>query len=390
MKNRQIQTTDNQFLQEMIQKSIEGSLTPVLEHLLNQMMLLQREFFLGAGLYERNELREGYANGYKPLTIKSPHGKFAVQVPQVRSTEEPFRPTVLDCFSRAEKAFRAAIAEMYINGVSTRKVSKIIESLWPEGISSGTVSNITKELDESLSAFRNRQLTGTYKFVWLDAQYEKVRQDGIVKSFAVLIAIGLNENGEREVLGVSGKMSEAEIHWREFLESLMARGLKGVELIISDDHYGLKAARQAVLPATPWQRCFFHLQQNAQSKITNVKQRKEIGNDLKSIFSTTSITDAKELAKKFAAKWEKKSKKISEWLEDACNESFTYFKFEDHYWKKIRTSNPLERLNKEIKRRTKVVSIFPSEESCIRLISAILVEANENWSGRCYIKQTQE
>ena len=390
MKNTQIQTTDNQFLQEMLQKSIEGSLNPVIEHLVNQMMLLQRESFLGAGLYERNESREGYANGYKPLTIKSPQGKLAVNVPQVRGTEELFRPSVLECFSRSEKAFRAAIGEMYVHGVSTRKVTKIVENLWPEGISSGTVSNIAKELDKSLAAFRERQFTSPYKFIWLDAQYEKVRQDGVVQSFAVLVAIGLNEDGEREVLGVSGKISEAEIHWREFLESLMSRGLKGVELIISDAHSGLQAARQAVLPAVPWQRCFFHLQQNAQSKITNIKQRKEIANDLKSIFATRSLVDSKELLKRYTQKWEKKSKKMFEWMEEACQESFTYFKFEECYWNKIRTSNPLERLNREIKRRTKVVSIFPSEESCIRLVSAILVETHENWSGRCYIKSTEE
>ncbi len=202
--------------------------------------------------------------------------------------------------------------------------------------------------------------------------------------------MGLNESGEREVLGVSGKISEAEIHWREFLESLLSRGLRGVELIISDAHSGLQTARQEVLPAVPWQRCFFHLQQNAQSKITNIKQRKEIANDMRSIFSTSSLTDSKELLNRYTKKWEKKSKKMSEWMEEACIESFTYFKFDDIYWKKIRTSNPLERLNREIKRRTKVVSIFPSEESCIRLVSAILVETHENWSGRCYIKSTQE
>ncbi len=292
MKSNQIQKTDNQFIQDMIQMSIEGSMNQVMEHLVNQMMLLQREQFLGAEPYERVEEREGYANGFKPRILKTPQGKLHVKVPQVRNSETPFYPEVLEGFSRSEKAFRAAIGEMYVNGVSTRKVAKVIESIWPDGVSSGTVSNIAKELDESLEAFRNRPLTDTYKFVWLDAQYEKVRYDGIVQSMAVLVAIGLNSKGEREILGVSAKVSEAEIHWREFLEGLMSRGLRGVELIISDSHKGLAAARKSVLPSIKWQRCFFHLQQNAQSKINSIKQRKEIANDIRSIFSQMSRVDA--------------------------------------------------------------------------------------------------
>lgn len=389
MKNSQTQATDNQFFKEMIQETVNGSMSHVMERFYNQMMALQREFFIGAGPYERTEDRQGYANGFKPLTIKSPMGKLNIQVPQVRQSNEIFRPSVLEGISRSEKALRAAIGEMYVQGVSTRKVSKIVQNLWPEGVSSGTVSNIAKELDAALESFRNRALDGTYKFVWLDATYQKVRLDGVVQSMAVLIAIGLNEAGEREVLGVSGKISEAEIHWREFLESLLARGLKGVELIISDDHSGLKAARQAVLPAVKWQRCFYHLQQNAQSKISHVGQRKEIAADLRSVFAQTTQEDATTLLKRYVKKWEKKAPRLSEWMEKACAESFTYFKFDEKYWRKIRTSNPLERLNREVKRRTKVVSIFPSEESCIRLISAMLVETNDSWAGRVYIKATE-
>jgi len=386
MKSNIINTTDTEFLQEMITKTVEGSMNQVMEHLLNKMMLLQRESFLGAGAYQRIDSRDGYANGFKPLTIKSPQGKLSVSLPQVRNTNEPFRPSVLEGFSRSEQALRAAIGEMYIQGVSTRKVSKIVEHLWPDGVSSGTVSNITKELDTHLDEFRNRPLKGRYKFIWVDAEYEKVRQGGLIQSFAVFIAIGLNEKGEREVLGVSGKISEAEIHWREFFESLQERGLCGVELIISDDHSGLKAARQSVMPSIPWQRCFFHLQQNAQSKIKNISQRKSIANDLRGVFAQSELKDAKESLSRMVKKWEKKAPKLSDWLEEACLESFTFFKFKEFYWKKIRTSNPLERLNREIKRRTKVASIFPSESSCIRLISAVLMETNENWSERIYIK----
>jgi transposase-like protein len=370
----------------MIEKTLEKSMSHAVEHMLNQMMLLQRQHFLGVGPYERSDLRDGYANGFKPLTVKTGNGKLALEVPQVRDASAKFRPSVLEGLTRSEKAMRIAIAEMYIQGVSTRKVKSIIQKFWPEGISSTTVSNMTKELDQHLELFRSRPLTGAYKFVWLDAQYEKVRQNGSVQSFAMFVAMGLNEYGNREIIGVSGKISEAEIHWAEFLESLLARGLKGVELLIADNHSGLKAARKAVLPSVPWQRCLFHLQQNAQAMVVSVSQRKAIAIDIKGIFSQVNLNDAIRAAAEVAKKWEKRNKKFSEWVEDACAESFTYFKFKEEYWRKIRTSNPLERTNREIKRRTRVASIFPSEESCMRLVTAILIEAHENWSERSYIK----
>ena len=388
MKNNQINASEKDLLQEMIQKAVNESMSGAVEFMYNRLMLLQREQFIGAGPYERSDDRDGYANGFKPLKVKTGSGVLELEIPQVRNASEKFRPSVLEGLNRSEKALRLSIAEMYFQGVSTRKIKTIMKNLWPEGVSSGTVSNMAKELDSQLESFRTRPLEGQYKFIWLDAQYEKVRQDGIVQSFAVLVAMGLNQDGKREIIGVSGKISEAEIHWREFLESLCKRGLKGIELIISDDHSGLKAARRSVFPSVPWQRCFFHLQQNAQSKVNSITQRKSIANDMKAIFSQVSISHAKRMASEVSIKWKKKSSKFSDWVEDACAESFTYFKFEEDYWRKIRTSNPLERTNREIKRRTKVATIFPSEESCIRLVTAILIEAHENWGERNYIKIT--
>jgi len=388
MKNNQIPQADKEFLQEMIHKTVNDSMSHAVEFMMNRLMLFQREEFLGASPYERSDDRDGYANGFKPLTVKTGEGKLKLSVPQVRDASSSFRPSVLEGLTRSEKALRVAIAEMYFQGVSTRKVKAVMKNLWPEGVSSGTVSNMAKELDSQLRQFRNRSLTGRYKFIWVDAQYEKVRQNGIVQSFAVLVAMGLNEDGKREIIGVSGKISEAEIHWREFLESLLRRGLTGVELIISDDHSGLKAARQSVFPSVPWQRCFFHLQQNAQSKVNSISQRKAIAIDMKGIFSQVNIIDARRMASEVAEKWKTRSIKFSCWVEEACEEGFSYFNFDNQYWRKIRTSNPLERTNREIKRRTRVASIFPSEESCIRLVSAILVEAHENWSERKYIKLT--
>lgn len=388
MKNKQILHSEKDFIEDLIKKTVNDSMTHAVEFMMNQLMLVQRQHFLGVEHYERSDERDGYANGFKSRKVKTGTGQLNLEIPQVRNASSQFTPTVLEGLTRSEKAMRIAIAEMYIQGVSTRKVKSIVKQFWPEGVSSTTVSNMSKELDDHLEIFRNRPLTQKYKFVWLDAQYEKVRQDGAVQSLAVLVAMGLNEEGKREIIGISGKVSEAEIHWAEFLESLMERGLKGVELVISDDHSGLKAARQSVIPSVPWQRCFFHLQQNAQSKVTTQAQRKSIATELKGIFSQTSLRDAKRAASEASKRWEKRSKKFSEWVEDACVESFTYFKFEERYWRKIRTSNPLERTNREIRRRTKVATIFPSEESCIRLVTAVLVEAHENWSERNYIKVT--
>lgn len=386
MKSRQIRQTDSEFIQSLIEKTIHSSMSEILENFLNHIMLLQRDQFLNAMPYQRTDSRNGYANGFKPLTIKSPEGKLKVSVPQVRNSSGPFRPTTIDCASRSENALRAAIGEMYVNGVSTRKVTNVVDKLWPDGISSGTVSNIAKELDTDLEAFRNRSLISNYKYVWLDAIYEKVRINGTIQSSAILIAIGLNADGRREVLGVSAELSEAETHWRCFLESLSNRGLKGVELFISDDHVGLKKARKAVYPSVPWQRCFFHIQQNAQSKITSADQRIAIADDMKSIFNQPTIADAEMRLKVVVENWSSINPKFADWADEACREAFTYFNFPSEHWRKIRTTNPLERLNKEIRRRTKVASIFPSESSCLRLISAILVEQHEMWSDRCYIK----
>ena len=212
MKNKKVLTSEKEFIEDLIQKTVNNSITQAVEFMMNQLILVQRQHFLGVGPYERSEERDGYANGFKPKTIKTGSGKLSLEIPQVRDASETFRPTILEGLSRSEKALRLTIAEMYIQGVSTRKVNSIVKEFWPEGVSSTTVSNMTKELDEQFDRFRNRPLVQKYKFVWLDAQYEKVRQDGMVQSFAVLVAMGLNEEGKREIIGISGKMSEAEIH----------------------------------------------------------------------------------------------------------------------------------------------------------------------------------
>jgi transposase-like protein len=248
------------------------------------------------------------------------------------------------------------------------------------------VSNVAKILDSELEKFRKRPLSEPFRYVFLDAQYQRVRYAGAVRSLAVLLAIGVNSEGKREILGVSVSLSEAEVHWRDFLQSLVARGLSGMELVISDDHSGLKAARQAVMPSVPWQRCQFHMSQNAQAYVPSVSMRQEIAQAMRDIFSQPGVDEAREMAKKVIKRYEEKAPKFAKWLEENIEEGFTVFKLPRPLWRKLRTSNGLERLNREIKRRTRVATLFPNEASCLRLITAVLQEINEEWvTGRSYI-----
>lgn len=239
-------------------------------------------------------------------------------------------------------------------------------------------------MDEILEKWRNR-LIGRYRYVYLDARYEKVRVDGCVVDCAVLVAKGINEEGRREIIGVSVSLSEAEVHWRTFFESLVARGLNGIEMLISDAHTGLAAARKCVFPSVPWQRCQFHLQQNAQAYITKQDQRVEVGDTIRHIFNAPNRAEAERLLKVAIDSCQTKNAKLSEWMESNIPEGFTVFNVvqSQGHQKKLRTTNPLERVNREIKRRTRVVGIFPNTESCLRLVSAVLMEMSEDWqTGR--------
>ena len=250
---------------ELIAEKGFAGMTEAMQILFNEAMLIERSRYLQVEPYERSEWRQDYANGFKPKQLKTRLGELSLQVPQVRSSA--FYPSFLEKGIRSERALKMALAEMYVQGVSTRKVDAILQELCGLQVSSTEVSRAAKLLDEELAKWKQRPL-GKYPFVWVDARYEKVRQSGCVIDSAVLIAYGIHEEGKREIIGVSVSLSEAEIHWRGFLESLITRGLHGIELIISDAHSGLKAALKAVFPSIPWQRCQFHLQQNAQAYVT--------------------------------------------------------------------------------------------------------------------------
>jgi len=377
-------TTFFEILETLIANGPEQFLG-IMRLLLNEAMKIERNQFLQAAPYERSEERRGYANGYKPKTLKTRMGPVTVEVPQVRGLR--FYPRSLEKGSRSEKALKLAIAEMYVTGVSTRRVTKITEMLCGLEVSSTQVSRLTKELDEQLQAFRERPL-GSFEYVYLDARYEKVRYQGSVRDVAVLIAVGANKGKPREVLGVSVSLSEAEIHWRTFLESLSNRGLHGIQLITSDDHHGLKAARQKVFPSVPWQRCQFHMQQNVQYYAPKISMRGELADVMRNIFNAPDIHIAREAVQRAVLCYQDKAPEFVKWLEENIEDGLTFFQFPAVHHRRIRTVNGLERLNQEIARRTRIARLFPNIESCLRLVSAVLAEINDDWmAGRMYLSK---
>jgi transposase-like protein len=363
-------------------------LPELIRQVINTAMQLERQKHLGASLYERSPERQGYANGYKPKTVKTRVGKVTFDVPQVRSGD--FYPEALEKGLRSERALMLAMAEMYVQGVSTRKVAAITEQLCGTAITSSQVSRASAMLDKTLEGWRERPL-GEIIYLYLDARYEKVRIDGQIRDVAVLLGSGVDRLGKRQVLGVSVSLSEHELHWRTFLQSLVSRGLRGIQLIISDDHAGLRAARLAVFGGIPWQRCQFHLQQNAAAYVTRQEMRKEVAADIRNIFNAPDRSTAETYLANTVQNYQHKASRLAEWLEKNIPEGLTVFDFPAEHRRKIRTTNGLERVSREIARRTRVVTIFPSESSCLRLISAILMEIDEDWqTGRTYLSFGKE
>lgn len=351
--------------------------------IINTAMQAERQQYLGVAPYERSPERQDYANGYKPKTVTTRVGDITFAVPQVR--EGSFYPGALEKGLRSERALTLTLAEMYVQGVSTRKVAAITERLCGHQVSSTQVSRATAQLDQSLQAWRERRLEQC-PYLYLDATYLPIRQDGQVRDGAVFIAVGVNSAGKRSILGVSVSLSEAEVHWREFLQSLVDRGLRGVQLIISDAHPGLKAARRAVFGGVPWQRCQFHLQQNAQGYVSRQEQQAEVGADLRAIFNARDQAEAKTLLAEAVSKYSQSAPRLADWLETNLPEGLTVFAFPKAHRRRLRTANGLERLNREIRRRARVVSIFPNEAAALRLVTALLMETSEAWeTGRTYL-----
>ena len=356
--------------------------------LINEAMRLERERHLAVAPYERSPQRQGYANGYKAKTVKSRIGALELAVPQVR--EGGFYPAALDRGLRSERALKLALAEMYVSGVSTRKVARVTEQLCGFEVSSTEVSRCAAALDEELAAWRQRPL-GAYPYVVLDARYEKMRHGGTVVDCAVLLAMGVDTDGKRELLGASVALSEAEVHWRTFLQDLAARGLHGVKLFVSDDHAGLKAARAAVFPSVAWQRCQFHLQQNAGHYVPTRSLKKPVAADIRAIFDAPDEAEAKRLIERFIRTYETKAPRLVQWAETALPQGLAILALPRHHRKRLRTSNAIELVNREIKRRTRVATLFPNEASCLRLVSAVAMEISQDWqTGRRYLNMSED
>lgn len=370
-------------LLEQVQEQGLDVLPELIRVILNTAMQAERSEHLSAAPYQHTQERRGYANGFKPKTMRTRVGEITFAVPQVR--EGGFYPQALEKGLRSERALTLALAEMYVQGVSTRKVKAITEQLCGVNVSSAQVSRAAAQMDDELEKWRERPL-GEYPYLFLDAYYEQVREDGQVRHLAILIAIAVTSAGKREILGVSVSLSEHEVHWRTFLESLKKRGLGGVQLITSDDHAGLRAARLAVFGGIPWQRCQFHLQQNAQAYVPRKEMQTEVADDIRTIFNAPDRVTADAYLARTVLKYEKSASRLSDWMANNLPEGLMVFSFPGGFRRLLRTTNGVERLHREVRRRARVVSIFPNQASCLRLVSAVLSEISEEWlTGRTYL-----
>jgi len=368
-------TLPAELLERVNQEGLD-ILPGLIQVVLNAAMRAERQRFLQAGPYQHTHERKGHANGYKPKTVHTRVGSITFSIPQVR--EGGFYPAALEKGMRSERALMLAIAEMYVQGVSTRKVKAVTEQLCGVGLSSTQVSHAAALLDADLEKWRHRPL-GEYEYLFLDAYYEQVREDVQVRNMAVLTAVGIHSDGKREILGTSVSMSEHELHWRAFLESLKVRGLKGVQLITSDAHEGLKAARLDVFGGIPWQRCQFHLQENARAYVPRKSMQAEVTEDIRTVFNAPDRATAEAALGRIVAKYQQTASRLAEWMADNLLEGLTIFSFPAAQRTLIRTTNVVERLHREVRRRARVVSIFPNSASCLRLVSAVLNEISEEW-----------
>lgn len=380
--NKSNQALINEVLEDFARNGI-NELKESLKRLFNQLMLAEREDAVGAAPYERTTERKGYCNGFKDKKLLTRSGELELQVPQVRGMS--FYPSCLEKGERVEQALKLVLAEAYVQGVSTRRMKELTEELCGKEISSTQVSRFSGVLDEEVKKFQTRPL-GRYRYLYLDADYQKIRHEGSVCSLAVLKAVGVNEDGIREVLGVSCSLSEAEVHWRNFLEDLMKRGMHGVELTVSDSHKGLRGALKAILPSVKWQRCLFHLSQNASAYAPRANMRKEICGAVREIYQAVDKYEAEARLKKIVERFKDKASKFCDWLEEHFVEGLTFFDFPKEHWRKIRTVNVVERINQEEKRRTRIARLFPSIESCERLVVMIAMRIHEEWAtGKKYL-----
>jgi transposase-like protein len=351
-------------------------LKSLVKEALDQILQAEMTEFLGAAPGERNASRIGYRAGYYDRGLITRVGKMELRIPRDRSGE--FSTSLFERFQRSEKALVSALVEMYVQGVSTRKVKAITEELCGHSFAASTISAINKGLDEGLTKFAQRRLTEEYPYLILDARYEKVREDGIIQSQAVLLAIGINWEGQRQVLGVELANRESQTSWREFLLGLKQRGLRGVELAVSDDHAGLRKAIAEVLPEAAWQRCYVHFLRNALDYLPR-KGDDDCLQELRWLYARRNVAEAQHDLATWLSRWQRKYPKLTDWVEENIGSTLTFYRLPRQHHKHLKSTNMLERLNEELRRRTRVVRIFPNVASCMRLIRAMCVETHEGW-----------
>jgi putative transposase len=366
-----LMTEDADFLRSIMQIAVQE----VLEAEMNEA--------LGATKSERNSTRLGYRSGYYPRKLITRVGTIELRVPQDRAGR--FSTEVFERYQRSEKALVAALVEMYVQGVSTRKVKAVSEELCGHEFSASTISELNTRLDAELERFARQRLEEEYPYLIVDARYEKVREDGVIRSRAVLVAIGINWEGRRRILGVELAGRESTSSWREFLLGLKARGLHGVRLAVSDDHPGLKRALGEVLSEAAWQRCYVHFLRNALDHLPR-KANDDCLTELRWLYELRSAAEARLQLRAWIEKWALKHPKLCAWVEENIEETWTFYRSPHEHHKHLKSTNLLERLNQEIKRRTHVVRIFPNEASCLRLIRALACEQHEEWlDGPVYL-----
>lgn len=373
-------TSKNVELSETVSNVLSSGhsefLKQVLTTALHQVMNAEASARCGAEYGERTSDRVNRRNGSRERPLETRMGTVDLHIPKLR--EGSYLPSFIEPRRRWEQAFVNVVAEAYVLGVSTRKVEGLVEAMGANGMSRTEVSRMAEVLDQQVDAFRSRPLESDYPYVWLDALYIKVREGGRIVSKAVLVAFGVNRDGQREVLGVSVASGEMESAWRTFLAGLVERGLHGVRLVVSDAHAGLRKAIRGVLNGTTWQRCYVHFLRDMMSHVSRAHQGM-VAAALRNVFQQTTLEHAKAEMTKVLAVLQERWPKVAELVQEAEDDVLSYFAFPEAHRRQIRSTNPLERLNKELRRRTRVVGIFPTEASVLRLVGMLLVEQNDEW-----------
>ena len=359
-----------------VMRSQQDFLRPLIQEVVQQVLEAEMDETIGAEKSERTANRQGYRSGYYGRTLMTRVGKLELRVPQDRQGR--FRTEVFERYQRSEKALVASLTEMYVQGVSTRKVKTITEELCGHEFSASAISRMNQSLDAELEKFAGRRLEDAYPYLILDARYEKVREDGVIRSQAVLVAIGIDWEGRRCVLGIDLANRESASSWKDFLSGLKERGLNGVEFVVSDDHAGLRAAIREVLAEAAWQRCYVHFLRNALDHLPR-KADDECMTELRWIYDRRTIEEARQDLAAWLKKWGKRYQKLCDWVEANIEETLTFYRLPRQHHKNLKSTNMLERLMEEFKRRTLVVRIFPNAAACLRLVRALAVEMHENW-----------